>query len=617
MKRAFLSLLAFFFAIMLCCAQSNEFENLKATIKNPSDSLKYVDALNRMAMLQYERNIDSTFHYTVKARTISDRLKYAKGKADATNNLGIFFDIKGNMQLALRYYDEAYISYKKLNDSANIVQSMMNIAMVYKQMGKDDKSIQRYTSAMELGKKLSKDSIMSLAIFNYLLQFPNKFDKQQNNELINKAKQIAVKYKDDRTLLAIEQIIADKMIDEGRSKEGLLLLQKSITKAIDKKMFYMSMDMLVDLGDRLSVELPDSAAIYYQKALTIANSNGYLIYSSVLARKLFELYSTQHNNVLAAKYAKQLTEIIDKQQELDTNSGIDYIDYALKDQELQSLLSRSKYQTTISILSIITCILAIIITISIRQNLKRSRKENQLSVQRNNIMQKTLNALQQSQEDNTRMMKIAAHDLRNPLGGIFSLTSLMLEEPDRSEDDREILETIKISSQHSLTLVKDLLEVQFDTADFKKEPVEVAELLSYCITLLQRKAEDKEQLIELNSFELTISANREKLWRVVSNLISNAIKFSPTNSTISIGMKSDLKNLTISVKDHGIGIPAAIKSKIFEMFTTAKRHGTGGEEPFGLGLAISKQIVESHHGNIWFENTPQGGTTFYVSLPIN
>ena len=72
----------------------------------------------------------------------------------------------------------------------------------------------------------------------------------------------------------------------------------------------------------------------------------------------------------------------------------------------------------------------------------------------------------------------------------------------------------------------------------------------------------------------------------------------------------------IEVEDHGIGIPIEMEDKIFDMYTEAKRTGTAGEQPFGLGLAISKQIVEAHGGKIWFDSKPGNGTTFFVELPI-
>jgi signal transduction histidine kinase len=98
-------------------------------------------------------------------------------------------------------------------------------------------------------------------------------------------------------------------------------------------------------------------------------------------------------------------------------------------------------------------------------------------------------------------------------------------------------------------------------------------------------------------------------------LISNAIKFSPAGAPIIIKAEEFEKEVQISVKDNGIGIPDKLKNQVFNMFTDAKRPGTEGEKSFGLGLSICQQIVEKHNGRIWFQSDTEHGTTFYFSLP--
>jgi signal transduction histidine kinase len=249
-------------------------------------------------------------------------------------------------------------------------------------------------------------------------------------------------------------------------------------------------------------------------------------------------------------------------------------------------------------------------------NWKRYKKLNRQITGQNIQMQKALDALEQSQEDNTRMMQIVAHDLRNPIGGMYSIASLMLDSEGRSEDDRMMLELIKTSGQNSLDLVSDLLQVHARVEELKKEPVDLSQMLHYCADLLQHKAEAKGQHIDLYAQPVMVSVNREKMWRVVSNLVANAIKFSPSGATVTVKLTESPQSVLISVEDHGIGIPTEMQDKIFDMFTEAKRPGTAGEQPFGLGLAISKQIVEAHGGKIGFESKPGQGTTFYVELPL-
>ncbi|RZL29826.1 MAG: ATP-binding protein [Pedobacter sp.] len=141
-------------------------------------------------------------------------------------------------------------------------------------------------------------------------------------------------------------------------------------------------------------------------------------------------------------------------------------------------------------------------------------------------------------------------------------------------------------------------------------------MLNYCVNLLQSKAQSKRQNLQLQTFELNLKGSRDKLWRVVSNLISNAIKFSPDEAIIKIAMQKKQHSVLISVADSGIGISEEMQDKIFELYTDAKREGTAGEETYGLGLFISKQIVLAHNGKIWCESVPGLGSTFYVDLPL-
>jgi signal transduction histidine kinase len=140
--------------------------------------------------------------------------------------------------------------------------------------------------------------------------------------------------------------------------------------------------------------------------------------------------------------------------------------------------------------------------------------------------------------------------------------------------------------------------------------------LKYCISLLQNNAGAKKQQLKLLGAPVIIPGDREKLWRVFSNLITNAIKFSAESSEITVVVKQTGSSAVVEVQDNGIGIPDTIKSRLFEASTEVKRKGTAGEESFGLGLMICKQIVDQHRGRIWFTSQQGKGTTFYVEFPL-
>jgi signal transduction histidine kinase len=239
-------------------------------------------------------------------------------------------------------------------------------------------------------------------------------------------------------------------------------------------------------------------------------------------------------------------------------------------------------------------------------------------INRKNLhLQSALASLEKSHEDNSRMMKIVAHDLRNPIGGISGLSALMLKEDSFSISQRGMLEMIHKSSNHSIELIQDLVNINTAGMEHYNEPMELRDLLGYCIEMLHLKSEEKNQRLILAGGQAMVQADREKLWRVFNNLISNAIKFSPQNTEIRVTLAVNDQKVVVQVKDQGIGIPDSLKEKIFGMSGEAKRRGTAGEPSFGLGLGISKQIVESNGGNIWFQNNNAQGTTFYVSFPLS
>jgi signal transduction histidine kinase len=275
----------------------------------------------------------------------------------------------------------------------------------------------------------------------------------------------------------------------------------------------------------------------------------------------------------------------------------------------------NQLKTGYLIAAIIFLMITIGVLIAVWQNRKRLKTLNTKIITQNADMHKTLAALQQSQEENTRIMKIVAHDLRSPMAATISITAMLLESGNYPPEDAEMLELMKTSSLHSLEMIADLMNMNTTAGGLKKEPVEMHTLLRYCVNLLNFKAAEKKQKISLHAKEIVLNVSREKIWRLVSNLLVNAIKFSPEGSAIEIRMQQQENFALISIQDYGIGIPEKLKAKVFDMFTDARRPGTIGEHSFGLGLAISRQIVEAHGGRIWFESNAGQGTVFYVELP--
>jgi signal transduction histidine kinase len=115
--------------------------------------------------------------------------------------------------------------------------------------------------------------------------------------------------------------------------------------------------------------------------------------------------------------------------------------------------------------------------------------------------------------------------------------------------------------------------------------------------------------------DVKVSADSDRLKQVMDNLLSNAAKFSPPNSSVEVSMSRHNETVRIAVSDHGPGIPGEFRDKIFQRFTQADSSSTRKTGGTGLGLSIAKSIIEQHSGKMGFDTELNVGTTFYFELP--
>ncbi|UOE46352.1 HAMP domain-containing histidine kinase [Mucilaginibacter sp. SMC90] len=323
-------------------------------------------------------------------------------------------------------------------------------------------------------------------------------------------------------------------------------------------------------------------------------------------------YSTLKDSALKKTSSLKRTDVNQQQASFD------------KENQIEDLKDHNKLQLIYICLAVLFSVMAVIIIFLVFRNLKRSKRDivaikklnDQIKLQKNEL-ENTLEEVNQGSREKDRILRAVAHDLRNPLGGIASLSASMVEDA-RDEEQTDLINLIKETSYNSLELINEILEAA-NTANvsFNKEWVEINGLINNSVDLLRFKAAEKEQDIMLSLLDAPteLLINREKIWRVISNLISNAIKFSPKGAAIYVIVNQKNQGVEICVKDYGIGIPDKLQHHVFNMFTEAKRPGTDGEKSFGLGLSICRQIIEKHSGRIWLKSDQNNGSSFYVYLP--
>jgi two-component system, sensor histidine kinase and response regulator len=225
-------------------------------------------------------------------------------------------------------------------------------------------------------------------------------------------------------------------------------------------------------------------------------------------------------------------------------------------------------------------------------------------------------------EIKNKFLGIAAHDLRNPLVSIRGLCEVMLTgvSGPLTEEQKEYLSIIKTGASGMLTLVNDLLQVsviESGKLELRVKKDSLAELVRQRVKIFDVFAANKKIVLKHEIEEVGEQLiDQSKMAQVIDNLLSNALKFSPSGSLVSISLRCDRHSILFSVRDHGPGVAEEQKDKIFSEFQKGNALPTGGESSTGLGLTIAKKIVEAHGGVLTVESKLGMGSVFSFSLPL-
>jgi two-component system sensor histidine kinase GlrK len=253
-----------------------------------------------------------------------------------------------------------------------------------------------------------------------------------------------------------------------------------------------------------------------------------------------------------------------------------------------------------------------------------------------NTMTRRLDELDRLKKD---FVSHVSHELKSPLASMLETVQVLLEEIPGPVNDRQrrLLDLCRQGGVRLMAMIGDLLDmsrIEAGVMEYRLEPRELAPLLDRAVAEMEMQARERRIAIELSrpAEALEAECDGDRLIQVLVNLLANAIRFAPDDSIIRVELEAarevppgvpaararELRSdryALISVADSGPGIPAADREKVFEKFHQAKKGGKIAGEGVGLGLAISRTLVEAHRGAIWVEDNPGGGVRFRVLLP--
>ena len=554
--------------------------------------------------------------YFLMAYEIADKLEDKTVKAFVASRLGVIFYQQRNYPLSLETNKKALSYLKEVNfkgeHETKHLQLYNNIALCYVQMGHFDSARSYYDSALLEGQKL-KGSIKQVAsgvvygnmgrLYQLKGDYPAAVEYLKRNITVNS------KPRNDNgdavtSLTYLLEIYLE--LDSNRRFEENVDQAVKFTYTVNRNDMRAWRARLMDLQARQSAKTGNYTDAYK-----------YLVQKTSLQDTINNLEVTEDLKDLILY--RQLNEQTDKVKKLEED--------------------RKKQDTRMQNLLLAGGIVVIVFTATIlglygyRRSLKKAKNLNDQIAKQNKLinsnrikLESAIDELKVLNAEKNRLLGMVAHDLRGPIYNITGVLQLL----DNSEgfakldeSDKQLVELIKKSCDNALDVINDLLDAaQLDNAsgpkDLEKEPVNLADLVRNTINMYDNRAQHKNIQVQFNEPEEPVIAfvSGEKLSRAIGNLLSNAIKFSHSDSKVTVGLSSTVDTAVISVSDVGVGIPREDFEAIFDKFTKAKRHGTLGEKPVGLGMSIVKQIVDAHNGRVWFESRENEGTTFYLELPV-
>jgi signal transduction histidine kinase len=498
-------------------------------------------------------------------------------------------------------------SFSETDDCPDIFSSYLksqellnNIALCYYKSGNDDTALQYYNKALSFIEK-------------------NRSTHEPNNRWHDIAEGV------------IYGNMGQIYKDQGKYDEAGKLFRQSIAINLKKgNDIWDAQSAYVKLADLFYTENKiDSMGIALKEIRKSFDAMPNFAWETEWDRLMWHYAEKQNRSSDAYTYLAQYTRGKDSLEKINkaitTVDASNYIKVLEKQHDIDLLTKKNDLKDHYLMLAGSCSVLLMVIGWLIWKNAQHSRKNVERLTRLNDTissqklqLEQALSLVEKRSEEKDRILHIVAHDLRSPIASIMMLSGVIKEAVSKEETDK-VLQFIHTACNNSLGLIAELLgaaEIN-NTENEVKETIDADKLVNDTVELLRMKAAEKKQTfnLQLNGEAKLFTADREKMNRVINNLLINAIKFSHDNKQITVTTLAMDKKVRIIVQDNGIGIPDRLKDKVFEKFTKAKRKGTMGEPTFGLGLSICKEIIEYYNGSIWLESKENEGTTFYLEFP--
>ncbi|MCU0425096.1 MAG: tetratricopeptide repeat-containing sensor histidine kinase [Candidatus Kapabacteria bacterium] len=653
--------------------QTRSIDSLLRELHRPgAEEERFVDLLNELSYAYNAYKADSALLYGQQALKVAEHSANRKGTAAACRNIGFAYQRIGKLADATSFYLRAMPIYEELRDSVGLANVWNGLGICYFEQGDYENALDFYQRGEPLFLRLGKMDRYAASMSNIGYTYLQMGNLNLAQVYADKALSLANKYN-----VPVIQIFAlSHLGDIARRrqefteaetffKRGLVIISANPANAVaNSRLYYLLGYLYADMRRFAEAQqyLDSSLALSQQGNMRFRIKDTYEGYQ--------HLYETMNNYKMAYKYQtltvlykdslfnqESARQIAAMQREIQTRAQSTQIQLLTKDNQIQQT-TRNGLLGIVGVIIIAGLLLSRAYLRMRTVNKQLSEQNQEILAQRTRLEQQTseiatMNSelqhknehLVELNEEKSQFMRIAAHDLKNPLTSINALAGYIAMEAGKMPSDEVSMLSGRIShtAERMFLLVKNLLDVNaIESGNFALQMINVdaAALLETCVQMYMDAAKAKNITLSFTAhrhledtkgfYEFCAFVDEQAFMQVAENLVSNAVKYTPPGKRVFVrimheegvqyGYENSVKKqefIKIEIQDEGPGLTLNDKQFLFGKFTKLSARPTAGEDSNGLGLSIVKQLVEMMNGQVWCESEYGLGATFIARFPAS
>ncbi len=541
-------------------------------------------------------NFPHAVEYYEKALKINQALGLKVETARNLGNIGLAHAEMLDYLKAIKYYQQALSLNEELSRTIGIAKNLGNIGLMYWNLQDYDHAIEYYTQSLALHEEIGSIPGIATTLGNLGNVYYNLLNYPVSLQYLQQA-------------LAHFESIGDK--------HGIAANLGNIGNIFTDMADYPNALDYLERARVINMELGNTsgAAIALGNIGGIYATTGFHGYSSGLAEKylleaiaLCDSIGNRRDQFEFYYYLSDLYATLGRWQEAyQCHTLYHELEKAVHNEEATKQTQRYAIEREIAVMQ--------------REQEVLHVKNAELAAI-NTELEESNKQLTQVNFEKNEFLGIAAHDLKNPLSVITMIATILQDESGtlNPEEIKGLADDIRTSSKHMFDLIVNVLDVNKIESGAILPPGEIVSVLQSVTIIAERfmtQAHHKAITLDWQADDISIEASMSVVLQILDNLVSNAVKFSPSHTRITLSAHASTNDSVLfCVQDQGPGLTDEDKQHLFGKFKRLSARPTGGEHSTGLGLSIVKRFVELMNGRIWVESEPGKGASFFVELPL-